>query len=273
MVDFFKRYVSKHMEFKVPRASSSLAYYLIFSFFPLLIFLNSVLGLINLSITDIQNYLYFLPDNILAIVMDYNEYLTKGNNLTSFFVGLMLMLYSFTRCINSINYSVNEIFGVKNPKRSFIKSGFLTVSFMISVYLLLILTVLGDFIMNYLTVFFNFSVEFINLILFLRYFVSVSYFFLILFLVYKLLPNVKIKFTDCLPGTIFAMFGIFIASIVFSIYVVHFSNYSLIYGSLSTVMLLIMWLYCCSVIIIEGCIINKIVFEKRREKQILEDLK
>lgn len=271
MINFCKDFIKAQTKYQVPRGSSSLAYYLMFSFFPLLIFLHSILGLLNLSIVDIENYLYFLPENVLSIIVDYNSYLVQSDNIVSLIVGLGLMLYSFTRCINSLYITINQIYDSPKPKRSFIKSGFFTISFMISVYLMFFLTVVGDFLLNYLSRYFEFLIEFFAILQFTRYLIGSIYIFVVILLIYKLVPNIKLTVFQCLPGTVFAIVGIFISSLLFSIYVVYFSNYSLIYGSLSTVMLLILWLYLCSVVIIEGCIINKLIFDRRCKNE--EDLK
>lgn len=263
MVLFIKDFIKAQKTYQVSRASSSLAYYMVFSFFPLLIFLNSVLGMINLSIKDIEEFLYFLPDNILSMMVEYNTYLVQSDNLYSLIFSAFLVLFSFTRSINSLYYSLNFIFEVPVPKTTLVKSGFLTTSLMLSVYMVLFLTVVGDFIINYLTRFFEISILFLNIILIARYLIAATYVFIIVVLMYKLIPNIKLKFSDCIVGSIVAIAGIFISSLLFSIYVLRFSNYSLIYGSLSAVMFLILWLYICSMVIIEGCIINKLLFTRK----------
>lgn len=265
MVDFTKKFVKAHFDYGIPHASASLAYYLMFSFFPMLIFANSVLGLINLNISNVEESLHFLPQSVTTLIVEYYMYLSTSENLIPLFVGLVLVLYSFTRFINSLFRTINRIYGIEKPKRSLVSSMFFTVALMISVYLVVFLVILGGFIFGYITKIFVFSSDFIILLTLARYLVSVGYFFLVILLMYRFITRIDITIKQCLPGAIYAIIGIFILSAVFSIYVNYFSNYSIIYGSLSAIMLLMLWLYLLGVVIIQGSVINKILNDKKTE--------
>ena len=264
MIKFGSLFVKNYFKYGVSRSSASLAYYLMFSFFPLLIFLNSILGIINISPSQIQVFISIFPQDVQKVIFDYLEYLSHTDNVIPLILGLGLTLYSFTRCVNSLYHTINEIFGVLNPKKSMLKSFFFTFGLMISVYLMLFLVVSGGLILSFVLKFVTFSHDFIKIINTTRYLVAVSYFFFILMLMYKLIPTRKLKYIQVLPGALYAILGLFIISIGFSFYVANFSNYSLIYGSLSTIMILMLWLYISAMIIIQGAILNKILIDKEK---------
>ncbi len=70
-------------------------------------------------------------------------------------------------------------------------------------------------------------------------------------LMYKYLPNLHLKFREVLPGALFATFGWLVTSILFSFfYVNNFGNYTKTYGSIGGVIVLLIWLYISSIIII-----------------------
>lgn len=105
------------------------------------------------------------------------------------------------------------------------------------------------------------------------FFISLGAFssiFLILLGVYTYTPEKRIKFIDALPGTIFAILGIFI---VFEIYVQILNrsmNYLIVYGSLSGLFVLLTALYFLSMIINVGAKVNVIFAKKRDNKNVLK---
>ncbi|MFI3226338.1 MAG: YihY/virulence factor BrkB family protein [Clostridia bacterium] len=262
MIKFIINFVKNYFHYGVSRSSANLAYYLMFSFFPLIIFLNSVLGLINISTIDLYRYIDIFPKELQIIVSDYLEYLSGSDNIVPLFLGLFLMIWSFTRYVNSLFHIINNIYGFQKPKLSMIKSFFFTISMMLSVYLTLILSVVGGAILKLIYRFITFPPIVEKLFSMFRYLIPISYFFLILILLYRFVPVKKQTFKSVFAGAFCAVIALFILSGAFSIYIAHFSNYGVVYGSLSAVMFLMMWLYFSSMVIIQGSILNKMLSEK-----------
>ena len=79
-------------------------------------------------------------------------------------------------------------------------------------------------------------------------------------LLYKFSPTpeegLDIKLKDTIPGALFAAIGWIITSMIFSFYVNNFGNYSKTYGSLGGIIILLIWLYIASIMIILGGEIN-----------------
>lgn len=266
MIKFITLFVKNYFRYGVSRSSASLAYYLMFSFFPLVIFLNSVLGLINISSQVLYEYIDIFPDELQIIVTDYLGYLAESDNIIPLFLGLFLMIYSFTRYVNSLHYIINDVYGFQKARLSMLKSLFFTISIMISVYLMLFLSVVGEQILNLVDRFINFPAQIESLFATSRYLIPALYFFMVLILLYRYIPTKKITFIGVLPGAFGAVISMFVLSAGFSIYVANFSNYSVIYGSLSAIMFLMMWLYFSSMVIVQGSILNKMITDLKNKK-------
>ena len=88
-------------------------------------------------------------------------------------------------------------------------------------------------------------------------------------LVYTFLPGSKRKFKYQLPGGIFSAVGWMAFSKIYAIYIENFSNFSYVYGSLTAIVLLMLWLYFCMNIFLLGAELNVIGHEKREEKRNL----
>lgn len=266
MIKFATKFVKNYFHYGVSRSSANLAYYLMFSFFPLIIFLNSVLGLINVTTLDLYDYVEIFPHELQIVVADYLSYISGSDNIVPLFLGLFLMIWSFTRYVNSLYHIVNNIYGFQRPKLSMIKSFFFTVTMMLSVYLTLILSVIGGAILQFIYRFISVPPLVENLFSIFRYLIPILYFFLILMLLYRYIPSKKLTFKSVFPGAFCAVLAMFVLSWGFSIYVANFSNYGVIYGSLSVVMFLMMWLYFSSMIIVQGSILNKLIEDMHQNK-------
>ena len=93
---------------------------------------------------------------------------------------------------------------------------------------------------------------------FVRYSISFILMFVAFHLIYKYLPNRRLKSKNVLGGTVFTTFGWIAASSLFSFYVNNFEVYEKIYGSLGGIFALIVWLYMSTLIFLLGGEINAI---------------
>ena len=87
---------------------------------------------------------------------------------------------------------------------------------------------------------------------------------LILFclLTYEFLPNRRDRWMKHFPGAVFAAIGWMVVSWVFSVYVDIFEGFSNMYGSLTTIVLIMLWLYFCMYSILIGGVINVMFYDK-----------
>ena len=86
---------------------------------------------------------------------------------------------------------------------------------------------------------------------------------LILFtILYSVAPNVKTKLKSVLPGAIFTSVIWLLGSFAFGFYISNFGNYSKTYGSIAGIIILLIWLYLTSFIIIIGLEINAIIHQR-----------
>ena len=77
-------------------------------------------------------------------------------------------------------------------------------------------------------------------------------------LIYKYLPNKRLKPKNIRVGAIFATIGWVLTSLVFSFYVNNFAHYEKVYGSLGGMVILIIWLYISTLVILIGGELNAI---------------
>ena len=86
-------------------------------------------------------------------------------------------------------------------------------------------------------------------------------------------PAIKSKWKLFTPGSIFATIFIITTSLLFNYYINHFSQYNKIYGSIGTLMIILIWMYLNSIILLTGFELNASISNaKRKEENIKQEL-
>ncbi|WP_461207125.1 YihY/virulence factor BrkB family protein [Clostridium sp. DL1XJH146] len=240
--------------------ASQLAYSLLLSFFPFIIFLLTLLGYIPIESTSVLNSLKtILPNTVFELI--YTTIIeifdsTNGNLLS---ISAIITIWASSTGISAIIRGLNKAYRVKE-RRSFISVKLMSILCTFGLALLIIfafiLLVLGNLIGIKVTLWLNLPWQLNLLWDLLRYLVSLFAMIFIFALIYKVTPTIRLTFIQVLPGAIFTTVGWILSSILFSYYVNNFNNYSRLYGGIGAVIALLLWLYISSLIILIGGEIN-----------------
>jgi len=149
-----------------------------------------------------------------------------------------------------------------------------TLIFMLIIISTIALVLFGNSLANYYSSFLPKGLETIFNKSIVRMFILLLvlvFFFLIL---YKFVPNRKTKLKKELPGAVFCGIGWVGFSTLYSFYIDNYGNYANIYGSLTGIVLVMLWLYFCITIVLWGaelnCVIQKSGFKIDIKKRILK---
>ncbi|MEH7302602.1 YihY/virulence factor BrkB family protein [Neobacillus drentensis] len=252
----------------LPGLSAQLAYFLLLSLFPLLIVIFTLLPYIPLPHEDMLGMIRdFAPAEAINLIdKNVNEIMNHRNGgLLSF--GIIGTIWSASNGINAIVRAFNKAYNVKESRSFIVARGtaiFLTFGMIFVFILALIIPVFGREIGLFLFSQLGYTTEFIKLWNALSWLVSAIILFLIFTGLYWIAPNVKLKCRSAFPGAAFATVGWIISSIGLSFYVGNITNYSLTYGSIGAIIVLMIWLYISAFIIILGGEINAFYSEKNK---------
>ncbi|MBE6055061.1 MAG: YihY/virulence factor BrkB family protein [Clostridium sartagoforme] len=246
---------------------AQLAYYLMLAFFPLLIFLMTVIGFIRLDSADILDGLRaILPNNVFSLVDA-----TVVEIIDSQYVGLLgasiaVTVWSASSGFRAVIKGLNKAYNIKDT-RSFIKRSFVAIIFTLALVLVIVLTlamlVFGEVIGKYILSIFPFKDFITRLWNISRYIIVVLAMIWIFACIYRYAPAKKIPWKEVYGGAILTTFGWIIVSLAFSYYINNIANYSRLYGSIGAVFVLMTWLYITSIILILGAEFNSILNIKR----------
>lgn len=247
---------------------SQLAYYLVLSFFPFLIFLITLIGFINLNSIEILDGLQkILPTAVFELTSATIGEVVTSQNTGLLGISVILTIWSASSAFRAVTKGVNKAYNVEE-NRSFIRRSIIGILSVIALALTIISTlvmlVFGDVIGNLL----NQILPFEHIITFLwnilRYLIIIVMMIIVFATIYKVSPATKVKFRDAIPGAITTTIVWLIVSLVFSFYVNNFSNYSRLYGSIWAVFVLMIWLFITSMVFIFGVEVNSVLDNKRR---------
>lgn len=237
------------------------SFFIILAAFPFLMLLLSLIQLIPvISESDLLTFVVqMVPDTLDALVVSIIDSLYSDSPMTILSATAITALWSASRGMLSIERGLNRIHGVPRRRGYLLSrtvcSGY-TVVFSVMCVLCLVFLVFGENIRRQLLRLFPALTRF-------RYLLSLSgsllplvilfFFFLTL---YSLLPHKRQTLKSQLPGAVFSSVGWSVFSVGFSFYFRNFSNYAVMYGSLTAVILLMLWLYFCICILFLGAEIN-----------------
>jgi membrane protein len=248
--------------------SAQLAYFFLLSLFPLLIVLFSLLPYIPILHPDMLGLIKeFAPTGTMKLIeKNIKEIMSHRNGgLLSF--GIIGTIWSASNGINAIVTAFNKAYNVKET-RSFIVSRGMAILLtfgMIFVFILaIVIPIFGKEIGFFIFSRLGYTTEFIKLWNALSWLGSAIILFVMFTVLYWIAPNVKLKCRSAFPGAAFATVGWIISSLGLSFYVGTISNYSLTYGSIGTVIVLMIWLYISAFIIILGGEINAFYSERNK---------
>jgi len=264
-----KDVVSVSMNYPVGRSAAALSYYLTLSIFPFFICASVILGMFNIQETDAFVLLEgVIPEAAFATISDYLNYITVSRTEIMLLIALIAMLTSSSAAFRSFTGITGEIQG----KMRF--SGFwgLLISFIFSVLLLATIYVSALIVVSgeWLTQFIETNFEISGLASIwnrTRFIILFLILFAVIYGVYLISAPKHAAKLSRLPGALAAAFILVIASMLFSRLITVSIRYEVLYGSLASFIILMVWLYVCAFIIIMANIINISVSKLKEVKR------
>ena len=251
-------------EDEVTAIGAQLTYFLILSIFPFLIFFLNLLSYTSIAKEEIlDNLLIVLPLETQILFKNIVIEIVGASSETLLSLGIILTIWTGSLGITAIIRAINKSYNVKK-KRPYWRLKGIAILFTIALAILLIIVlamlVFGEIIGRRIFTWFGATHIFYHIWEFLRITIPLISMVIIFALLYKLSPTpeegLNIKLSQTLPGAIFTATGWVIASMIFSFYVNNFGNYSKTYGSLGGIIVLLIWLYMTSIMIVLGGEIN-----------------
>ena len=262
--------VRRYLRHNVGIQSAALAFYLLFMIFPFLIFISALLGILQLDVAAILGALEeILPREVVEIAGVYLRYVRANPSMRLLVFGLVFSIYFPMRATNALMRSVRTAYHLGPPKGAVLhrlKTLLYTVMLIVTIALTGALSTIGERVLTYAVHHFRLPVFAAELWTQLRFpAVAVVGFFALYFL-YALAQDSRQPWRNIWPGTVGALAAWVALSWLYSFYVDNIANYSLLYGSIGTVIVLMIWLYMTAAILIMGAELNGTLMSLRKDR-------
>lgn len=272
VVTDFGKEVNKN---NISSLASSAAFFIFLSLIPILMLICSVMPYTPVTEADLMEVMRKLPDVIapIAVGMVTEVY---DQSPAAISISAVITLWSAAKGILAIMRGLNLISRVKETRNYImlrIRASFYTLIMLLIIIFFLCIMVFGDLIVRVLLA------KLPNVSYFWQFIMNFRFLYVWVFLtvlfsgLYAWLPNKRLKFSLQLPGALFCSVVWSIFSWGFSIYVKHFNTFG-IYGSLTTIIIAMLWLYICMFILLTGAELNqyfspavRYFYENRKKKR------
>ncbi|MCD7945136.1 MAG: YihY/virulence factor BrkB family protein [Clostridiales bacterium] len=257
-VQFGMELVHIYLDKRISRASAQLAYYMLLSVFPVLMIISTILGMLPIENSDALNrILAAVPSTIGAILEDYLAYVTENQSAALLSGGIIMTLTASSATFRGLMDIFGEIFGerIRGGAMGVLFSILMSLGMLIMIYGALLIVLLGDWLLDVVRVLLDIPVLHYGwrLIQIVMPFAAI---FLFLSLVYRITARTpRHKRTIC-PGALLTSVILVVATSIFSQFITSSSRYATVYGSLASVIILLVWLFLCSNIVIMGNVFN-----------------
>lgn len=267
-INKIKRYLLKIFEIirknEMRILPGNIAFFLILSLVPIV----TLIGMIGVNFTDtfdrIINFInMYLPKDVVDLLLPFFK--NANDNQYNVLVYLLVGFATVSNGAHSIIIASNTLYDVENRNVIFrrIKAFFLTIILL----LLFIFIIVG---LTFSNVIYNFFVN-IKIITFNETLVYIfnllkwpTAFFIIFYtvrLLYTMSVDKKINSRYMTKGAMFTTLGWIILTFVYSIYANNYANYHIFYGSLSNLIILMIWVYLISYVLVIGIAINSGIYQ------------
>ena len=266
MLGFVRRANGDHVSAYAAQA----AYFLIMSFIPFILFLTTLIRYTPLSYNVVRDAIVgFVPGNlqtfVLSIVVEVYKRSTAIVPLSA-----LMALWASGKGMQAIINGLNTIYHVKETRNWLMnrlyRFGNLPPDHAVQAEALLVL-VLGNRIQMAVQKTIPILGRLMARIMGARTLLVFAVLFVVFLVLYKVLPNRKATFKSQLPGAFIIAMAWLIFSYGFSLYFEFFPNFGNMYGSLTALIMVMLWLYVCMNLILYGAEINAYFENEFRKAQ------
>lgn len=275
---FVRDMVQAYGRLGVSRAAAALAYFLILTLFPLLVCVNFFIGLLELDPEAVFSALdSLLPRESLSIILDYLTYVSgvpQSQSTPLLLASLFTILLSASAGLRTLLKTMDELYQVRHVSslRRVVVSVALSILFLLTIYLSIVVIFTGDWFFQLLEARLPSPLaELIPLRLlsqlwgWLRYLLLFFCVLLLVLAVYRMgtPPPLRREKKVLRLTALFSAGALVACSVLFSWFIGMSSRYSLVYGSLASLIILLVWLYFCGNILLVGAVAGRVWFHRR----------
>lgn len=277
IVNYFKNLINRIIIDDFMGMAAEMGFWFAIGIFPFMLFMMSfftLLGKKSLFMPIIHFLDTVAPTDSVNLIKDVlNEVLIFEHGGIVAVIGFFITVFLSSNAIFCIIKGMNRALGVEETRSLIVSRTISILMVFVNIFVMFItvnMIIFGKIFLQFALNFINLSSIFINIFLIGRWVVSFLALYIMAYLNYFLLPawhgSDKLKSKAALPGTLFFCFCWMFGSWCFSIYINNLHTYNRVYGSIGAFVMLMVWLYYSSLILLIGGEINSQAYRKLTKK-------
>lgn len=254
-----------------------MSFMVLFSLFPFLVFflvVTSLFGASELGSSFIQLLLDSMPDNSTSILKNRIEDLSQVPPQRLMTLAIIGSIWTASSFVEGLRTILNRVYHIESPP-PYLTRRLLSIIqfFVISIFLSLVtlILILAPIALSKIPNIEN-VLHFTKPIMqYWRYVLIVVSLLLSVSCLYYMIPNVKIRFVETLPGSFYTVVLWIISAHYFSKYIIYYNQLNLIYGSLGSIIITMLFFYIINMLFIYGAVFNYIYHKKPKAEAPAKD--
>lgn len=248
----------------------NLAFFLVLSIAPIITLIGVLASMFNLSTDIIANFMNsYFPSQISSILVPY----FSGQGITLNVVVFTVMgLFIASNGAHAIIIASNRLYKVEDSSflKKRLKAFNMILLLLFLIIFLLIFLAFGSKIIDFLTnnISDNLSKIIYYIYLIIKWPIGFLFIFIIVKFLYTIAPDKKISSRYVNMGSIFTTISWFVVTFIYGYYATNIANYSLFYGSLSSIIVMMFWFYLIAYIFVIGIVINIIFYKMNKVEEV-----
>lgn len=257
---FFKGFFRIASQPQMRVLPGNVAYFMVLSFAPILTLITLIASNFSISlISYIEEFQNVIPKDIVPIITNFlNATSGKAGGLT---ISLVIGFIIASNGAHSLIITSNNLYGIKsgNIVGRRMKSIFLTLVLIFLCTFILVFLVFGNFLINWILsfeAFIKIKSIVLNYYMFLKWPIMILVIYFLIKMLYTLAPDAKVGSKNVTLGAMFTTIGWIIATLGYTYYANNIADYNLYYSGISNLIILMVWIYFISYILVMGIAIN-----------------
>lgn len=264
MATGFARHMNKT---NVNAYAASAAYFIFLSLIPIIILLCSMLPYTPLQKSDLQQAVrQVMPMPMVSFMLPLIDSL-YNSTVGVISVAAIMTVWSAGKGMLALMRGLNAMNGVVEDRNYVVQrilASFYTVIMLILILVSLLVMVFGNTLIRVLSQYIPVLDELVDFLMLFKPLFSWGILTVAFMFLYAYIPNVKLRIKNQFPGALFSAITWNLFSWGFSIYIEAFNDFS-VYGSLSAIVVIMLWIYTCMYLMLIGAHINRFIEPFRRE--------
>ena len=271
VISLLRGFMDRTNEDHVAAYAAQAAFFMILSFIPFVMFLTAMIKYTPLTYGMMrQAIISVIPENLQDFVMGIVAEVYGRNMAVYSITSVAVALWSAGKALMALSSGLNSIYHVHETRNWLVRrinAVLYTLLFAVALIISLLLMVLGNRIQMELARYIPFLGKIIETIIGFRTLIVFAALFFIFLFLYKVMPNRKATFKSQVPGALLSAIGWSLFSYFFSLYFSFFPGFSNMYGSLTAIIMVMMWVYICMNLLLYGAETNAYFENQFRQAQ------